>query len=559
MFDETIAKRAYIDELRKRTGELGNHALDEFVAQRLSRRDLLRIGSCLGFGGAIALLQSTMQCAHAQDKPNTGAIGPQATTLHIANMMPSGAIDPVTIVDGASVALLNQCGEYLVNDLGHQILSPALATSWSANAKCDVWTFRLRENVTFHDGQVMSARDVVATFKRLVDPSVGSAASGSFRGVLSKEGIRAVNASTVAFHLDAPNASFPYLVSSDAYNAIILPESYRGDFEKHFTGTGPFRIEKFEPRFGASFVRNDHYWGGPAVPARLEFRFHEDGSARILAARSGLADIIPNIPVQAANDLSRAGDFRIQSSPASTHHQMHMKTDSGPFKDKRVRQALALSLDRESIVRGLLRGHAELGNDSPFAPMFSVTDRAVPQRAQNLTLARKLLAEAGFQNGFSTVLTTERFKEIPDYAVLVQNAARAIAIDLSLKIESQEMYYGASTRGRSDWLDSTLGITDYGHRGIPNVLVGPTLTTNGEWNASRFNNAEYDKLYKEYKEAIAVGDQQRIAGRMQRVLLEETPVIVSYFFDSLVAVSSRVQNVSFNPTGQLYLDKTHRL
>ncbi|VVE15460.1 extracellular solute-binding protein [Pandoraea iniqua] len=541
-----------LDTLRAQTGDLGNHAIDEFSANRLTRRELMRVASTLGFASLFCRTGSLLaRDGVASSSPNA----PSNATIRIAQILPPGAIDPLTIVDGASVSLVNQCAEYLVNDGEHQILSPALAESWSSNEACDVWTFKLRRNVKFHDGQPMTSKDVVATFDRLTDPSRGSAAVSVFRGILRTGATRAVDDYTVAFHLDSPNASFPYFVSSDTYNAVILPATYDGGYEKTFAGTGPFRIESYVPKISAIFVRNEDYWGAKALPARLEFRFYADGPARILAARSGQVDVIPSLAIQNTLDFMHNPGFRIQSVAASSHRQMHMRTDAGPFKDKRVRQALALCIDRDILARGLMRGRAVVGNDSPFAPIFPVTDATVPQRKQDLPMARQLMAQAGVPNGFPVTLTVEKYMEVPDYAVIVQNAAKRIGIDITLKMESREIYYGSAKPGQSDWLDSPFGLTIYGHRGIPNVLLGPPLLSGGKWNAARFSNPAYDKLYTEFVGALAIADQKRVAGQIGRLLLDETPMVIGFFYDALAATSTRLQGVTFTPIGQLYLDR----
>ncbi|HEX3634590.1 MAG TPA: ABC transporter substrate-binding protein, partial [Paraburkholderia sp.] len=188
----------------------GNHAIDEFIAGRITRRDLLRYASVIGLslvGGGVL----NAPRARAQ-----GAPSPANQTIRVAHLTPAGAVDPLTVTDAASLALLNQTGEFLIDDDGEKlVLKPALALSWKPNDKGDVWTFKLRANVKFHDGQAFAAKDVVATFDRLADPASGSAALSVLKGVLSKGGAKVVDDHTVAFHLDAPNGNFPYYVSSD--------------------------------------------------------------------------------------------------------------------------------------------------------------------------------------------------------------------------------------------------------------------------------------------------------------------------------------------------------
>ena len=122
---------------------------------------------------------------------------------------------------------------------------------------------------------------------------------------------------------------------------------------------------------------------------------------------------------------------------------------------------------------------------------------------------------AGHGEGFETTLTTERVQEIPDYAVLIQNACAEIGIKLNLRIEDPAAYYGTAQFGRSDWLDSPMGITDYGHRGVPDVTLAAPFLSNGAWNAAHFKNPEYDRLVAAYVAAIDLPTQRGIASRIQ--------------------------------------------
>lgn len=230
-----------------------------------------------------------------------------------------------------------------------------------------------------------------------------------------------------------------------------------------------------------------------------------------------------------------------------------MRTDKGPFADKRVRRAIALCLNRENLVTGMFRGRAVRGNDSPFAPIFAATDATVPQREQDIVSAKELLAAAGVPNGFKVTLTTERFQELPDYAVVIQNAVRRIGVDITLNVEDQSTYYGRVTFGQSDWLDSEMGIEDYAHRGVPNTYLAATLSSAGTFNAAHFKNSEYDRLVVEYIAAIDPVAQRRAANRIQRLLLDETPVITAYFYDWLSVTAKNITGVRATAMAQLFL------
>jgi len=539
----------YIELARAQAGELGNHAIDEFRAGRLTRRELLRHASVLGIALTAGGLFG-MPMARAQGSGKPGG------TIRVAHMTPAGAVDPLTVTDAAGLVLINQTGEFLIDDDSETLtLRPALALSWSSNATGDVWTFKLRPNVKFHDGQPMTAKDVAATFNRLADPGAGSAALSVLKGVLSKNSAKAIDDHTVEFHLDAPNGNFPYYVSSDNYNAVILPANFSGSYEKSFIGTGAFKLEKYTPKVGASFVRNPDYWGDKALPDRVNFSFYADHQAQLLAMQGRQADVMGDFTVQGGVSLLTNPQYKVLGAKSSSHRQIHMRCDTGAFKDKRVRQALALAINREVIVKGLFRGRAVVGNDSPFAPVFPSSDLTVPQRKLDIAQAKKLMSEAGVASGFDITLTTEKYMEIPDLAVVVQNAAKAIGIRITLKVESQDLYYGSGTFGKSDWLDSPLGITDYGHRGVPNVFLNAPLTSGGTWNAAHFKNADYDKLVAQFVAALDVASQKKVSGQIQRLLLDETPVIIPYFYDQLIVTRASVSGVRFNAISQMWFDR----
>jgi peptide/nickel transport system substrate-binding protein len=488
-----------------------------------------------------------------------GAAGPgrPGGTVTAGVAMPVGAIDPVTAHDSGSYQLFFQTAEFLCVTQPDLTLKPVLAESWTHNADGTVWTFKLRRGVKFHNGHEMNADDVVATFDRLSDPKGSSNALSVFKGLLSKGGARKVDDYTVAFHLDAPNGNFPYAVSIDNYNAVILPAGYAGNYEAEFMGTGPFRLESYQPQVGASFVRNTEYWGEKALPDRIAFKFYGEPQPRLLALQAGEVDLLDAVPIVLAPTLQENPDIDILRVLSASQRQLHMKCDKGPFADKRVRQALALCLDRKKLVDGLCRGMATIGNDSPFASFYPSTDPSVPQRAQDLPKAKQLMQAAGQAQGFEVVLTTEQYSDLPQYAQLVQDFAKAIGVRIALKVESQAQYYGKSVPGQSDWLDSAMGITDFAHRGTPDVVLGNPFRSDGAWNAARFKDPRYDALVNRYLRSLDLQAQQAAAGDIQRLLLDETPVIISYFPNLLVPVRKGVHGVPPIAAG-LLLDRVSK-
>ncbi len=545
--------RRHLDELRRQATEVENDLIDELSAGHIGRREFLRHGTVLGMSAP--LLLATLGGLAYSVAPRSARAATAGGTVRVAQTTPSGAIDPITVPDSGGVIMLCQTGEYLALSGGDLRLRPVLAESWKPNKDGSVWTFTLRKGVKFHDGKTMSADDVLATIDRLADPKNSSNALSAFSGVLSKGGTKKVDDYTIEFHLDAPNGNFPYYVSSDNYNTIVLPADYAGDFEKNFIGTGPFKLEKYTPKVGASFQRNPDYWGPKALPERTEFTFYADIQPQILALQGRLVDVVAQVPVQEGMALLNDPNVSITSLRSSAHTQVHMRTDMAPFTDKRVRRAIALCLDRKKLVNGLFRGRSDIGNDSPFAPVYPSTDTSVGQRDLNIRQAKQLMADAGFADGFKVKVTSEKFIEIPNYCQVIQQAVRAIGVSIDLNIESQDAYYGKAVFGQSDWLDSIIGATDYGHRGVPNVLLAAPLTSDGTWNSAHFKSKEYDGLVSQYVAALDLGSQRAVAGQIQKLLLDETPIIFSYFYNFLTATAKNLTGIETTAMAHVFVDR----
>ena len=559
-----------LSRFRRGQGEIANHVIDEYAAGRLSRRDFIRratvvgiampvIGEILTACGSSASSSSATTSTSATASGSATATGKAGATINAGIVVPTAEINPLTVADQGGLDMLAQTGEYLtLSDQGLN-LHPVLATSWSANSTADVWTFKIRQGVKFSNGQPLTAADVVYTYKLQTNTKSGGNALSAFGGVLEPSGVVKVDDYTVAFHLEAPNGNFPYLTSSDNYNMIILPAGYDPTkWQSTFIGTGPFILKSYTAKVGASFTANPSYWGTKALPAGTNFTFYATQTPGILALTAGTIDVLGQFSVTGGEQLL-AGGYNVIKLKSSAHRELSMRCDQAPFTDPRVRQAIALTLDRPAIITALFKGYADLGNDSPFAPVFPSTNTSVAQRAQNLTKAKSLLAAAGHSAGFSTQLITEDFLEIPQFAQIVVQEAAAIGVKINLKVESSTAYYGQATFGDSDWLDATMSLVDYGHRSVPNVfLTAPLQTTNakagtGSWNSARFANAQYDKLSAQYIAAVDLSTQKSIAGQIETLLLEQTPIIYAYFYNYLTATAKGVTGVYPTAIGHLFL------
>jgi peptide/nickel transport system substrate-binding protein len=552
-----------LGQLREGQGEIANHIIDEFAAGRLSRRDFIRRGTVVGISvpllGSILAACGSSGSSSSPSGGSSSAAGAPGAVIKAGIVTPTGAINPVTVADQGGLDMLGQTGEYLCLSTQTLTLKPVLATSWTPNSKADVWTFKIRQNVKFHNGQALTADDVVYTYQLHTNPKGEANALSAFGGVLTPAGVKKVDDFTVEFHLSAPNGNFPYLTSSDNYNMIILPKGYDpAKWQSTFIGTGPFKFGSYTPKSGATFTRNESYWGKKALPSSTQFTFYDTQNPMILGLTGATIDVVGQFAVAGAQELL-TGSYNIIKLKSSAHRQLSMRNDKAPFTDPRVRQAIALTIDRPAIVKALFQGFADVGNDSPFAPVYPSTNTSVAQRTKDIAKAKSLLAAAGHGSGFSTQLVTENFVEIPQYAQIVAQSAKEIGVTIGLKVESSSQYYGKATFGNSDWLDATMSLVDYGHRGVPNVfLTSPLETYNaktgtGTWNAAHFANAQYDKLVAQFIASSDLGTQKTLAGQIETLLLAQTPIIFGYFYNYLTATTKGVTGVYPTAVGHLFL------
>ena len=546
--------RDQVDAIRARRSEVENHLIDEYRAGKIGRREFVRRGAVVGMSLPLVTFLATAcgvgtEDLEAEDKPQTAKPNPGGT-LRVGQQEPPGALDPVTVNSQAGLTILGQTGEFLIWSDRELNPEPRLAESWKPNADGSVWTFKLRKGVKFHDGKVMDAEDVASTFDRLADPDNGSNALSAFTGVLSKGGAKAVDASTVEFQLDAPNGNFPYLTSSDNYNTIILPKDYDGDWEKTFIGTGPWKLDRFEQGVGITLVPNRDYWapGRRALADRQEIVFYTNEQSLVLGFQGNEVDVVVQFSVSGGKALLTDSTVITTELGSAAHRQVHLRGDKEPFKDKRVRQAMALLVDRRALVDGLLDTKADFGNDSPFAPIYKSTAK-VEQRQQDLAKAKELLAAAGMEDGFSVPLSGWQGFEMPDLAQLIQQDVREAGIRINLNITDQATYFGEATYGNSPWLDSTMGITEYGHRGVPNVVLGAPLKSDGTWNGAHFKNKRYDALVGDYVAALDLDEQRRTSKQIQELLLDESPILFTYFYYFLSGAKDYVAGVETNAMG----------
>jgi peptide/nickel transport system substrate-binding protein len=555
------------DRIRRAASPLQLDVIEAFAAGRLGRRDFVRLGITLGL-----TTTALAACGKANDLPSSSGSASQTLgvgvggqnsasvkgggTLKLASVVPSSPLDSVKMVDLASYGLIAQSYEFLVYTAGDLTLRPGLATSWSPNADGSEWTFKIRQNVTWQDGKPFTTDDVVSTFERLI-----KAGNSALKGVIVAGSVTAPDASTVAFKLSSPNGHFPYLVSTDNAQAAIIPKSLPDGttLDKAPNGTGPWKLTKFDAKTGATFVRNENWWGGKTPLDTIEWVFFQDLQPQVVALQSGQADAIVQFQVTGGDALLNNASLNVIALKAATHREIWMRTDKGQFKDARVRQALALTLDREAMVATLFKGKADVGADTVIAPVYPYADPSLPPRARDVAKAKALLAAAGVSN-LKATLHAVKLQEVPDLAVLVKNGAAEAGITLDVATEDTKSFYGKTWCPDTPATppcsgDAELGIVDYGHRGTPDVYLNAALSSAGVWNSSQYHSADFDAAFKGFQAAVGVDAQRTAARKVSDILQKDTPVVIPYFYQYLSAYSTKFAGVQTTALGQIDLSK----
>ena len=545
--------------------EYGQHLVDMVRSGRMTRRQLLVRASVFGIGATAA---GQLLAACGGEGGGGGVVSPSASgdaapppvmggTLKVAMAPSLTDIDPVTIYDTGGMILVAQFCEYLIGVNDDYTLKPVLAESWSPNETVDVWTFKLRQGVKFSDGSPFEAEDVVATIDRLVDPESGSGALAAFQGILSPGGTQKVDQYTVAFNLDKPFADFPYLVCQSSYNTVMLPRTYEGDWVKDPVGTGPWLLKDYVSKQSCTAVKNPGYWGkdaeGRALPYmdQVDWVMIEDKAAQTLQLQSGALDVQAETTFQGSQALFADPNLKVLVFRSPSIRELFLATDQDPWKDYRVRQALALCLDRQTINQALFDGRSTLGYDSFWNPDVYPGMPANVVRSQDYAKAKQLLTEAGHADGLSVTLSAPNFLEMPQYAQLVQEQARPAGINVKIQTVDYNAWYAGGPED-APWLNANAGIVEWGGRPAPSVYVQAMLLPDSAWNSSHWADQEFASKFNEYVGTVDEATRMDQATQLSQMQQDQTPILVSFFSSNLRAMKKNVYGV-LGP-GEAYID-----
>ncbi|HBS50199.1 MAG TPA: ABC transporter substrate-binding protein [Rhodobacteraceae bacterium] len=328
----------------------------------------------------------------------TGAAAQSDIT--VAMQLEPPHLDPTSAAAGAIDSVLySNVFEGLTRFMGDGSVVPGLAESWEISEDGTVYTFTLRDGVTFHDGTTMDAEDVKFSLDRARAEDSVNAQKALFAGI---DSVEAVDPQTVRVTLKEPDGNFLFNMAwGDA--VIVAPESIEG-IKQQPVGTGAFTFSEWVQGDRIVLERNPDYWGEAPALERATFKFISDPTAAFAAVMAEDVDVFSGFP--APENLPQfEADARFQVLVGSTEGEtiLAINNEQPPFDNVKVRQAVAHAVDRQAIIDGAMFGYGTpIGTH--FAPHHPAYVDLTDQSAHDPDKARALLAEAGFADGFETTL-----------------------------------------------------------------------------------------------------------------------------------------------------------
>ena len=361
-------------------------ALEHLLVQgKISRRDFLIRLSALGMTAAIspAFFITPAQAK----KPQKGG----RLRLGLSGGSTTDSLDPATMTDAMAYNINWQIRNCLVeiDHKGHPV--PELAESWDPSSDAAQWTFKLRKGVEFHNGKTLEAEDVVFSINHHRGKDSKSGAKGIVDAV---EEIKTDGKQTVVFTLKEGNADFPFIMSD--YHLTIVPSGTKGADWKKGIGTGGYILDSNEPGYRTLTKHNPNYWKqGRAHFEEVETIGIPDVTERVVALHRGQIDAMNRFELKLTHLLPRARGIQIINITGAKHYSIPMLTDREPFNNNDVRLALKYAVDREHLLKTILRGYGSLGNDHPIAPIQKYFASELPQRKYDPDKAKFHMKKAG--------------------------------------------------------------------------------------------------------------------------------------------------------------------
>ena len=479
------------------------------------------------------------------------ALGAQAETLTVMQSEAPRSMDPADQTATFTQVVLAPMYEGLVGRNSDLAIVPLLATEWAPDDTGLVWTFQLRDGVTFHDGTPLDAAAVVASFERLLDPARGLAAAGRVAAVL--ESVEAVDDMTVSFTLIQPYAGFIDLLAT-AVGYIVSPTAdAAGTLGTNAVGTGPFSFVEWQSGEHVTQTANPDYWGEMPTLEGLEFTWTSEPSVLSMAAQTGEADVVNPLPPIFAQTVEADPNLTLIDQPGSAMFWVSLNVLDEPLDHVAARQALNFATDRDALVSALRRGYAVAAN-SPLAPTNPAWDASLDPYPYDLDRARALLAEAGVPDGFSMSVAVQE-PEAP-IAEALQGMWSDIGVDLEVRRLESGVWVEAAFNDPEAKAEDGLSavIASWSSGSFNSDLQFRPLYSTGAWapggaNLGFFTSEALDAIIDEAAAELDEDARNALYVEAQRIVNQEAPHVLLYSNRDLAATSANVEGITMLPGG----------
>ncbi|WP_420566354.1 ABC transporter substrate-binding protein [Thalassobaculum sp.] len=485
--------------------------------------------------------------------------------LIVAQIAEPKSLDPhaVTAVNDFRI-LMNVYDGLVRYKPGSLEVEPALAESWTVSEDGTVYTFTLRDGVTFHDGSELDAEAVKFNFDRMLDENHPFHDTGPFPLSFffgSVDSVEATDAKTVVFTLKEPYAPF---LSNLAYptGLIVSPAAVREhgeDFGRNPSGTGPFTFVEWESNAKVVVEANPDYWDGAPDLKAVVFRPITDANTRVAEMLSGGIDVMVEVPPDNLSTFADDGSYTVFEQAGPHLWFLILNAKEGPMADKMVRQAVNYAIDKTALVDNVLQGTAEVAA-GPTPPAFAwAYNEALEPYPHDPEKARALLKEAGAEGASLTFYVTEGGSGMLDPIAMgsaIQADLAEVGLDVAIETYEWNTFLGKvnpGLEGKADMAEMAWMTND------PDTLPYLALRTDafpdkGGFNSGYYSNPEVDTLLEDARRATDQAERARLYKQMQEIVHEDAPWAFIANWKQNAVTSTRVAGFELQPSFFLLLD-----
>jgi peptide/nickel transport system substrate-binding protein len=471
-----------------------------------------------------------------------------AQKVNIAVLAEPTGVDVSLDSGGATAVVLENINEFIIGKDNNGKLIPGLASSWTISPDGKTIDFMLRKDVKFHSGDRFTAKDVEFSFQRAL------VKNRWMKGKLKNlDKIEIVDDYHIRFLFKAPDVVF----IPDRTCTMIVSKSYYdrvGDdvFTRQPIGTGPYKLVRYEMSQYIDIERFEEYWGKKPSVREARFYIVPEDTTRMAKLQAGEVDLIQAVPYNMVKMIKSAPNFKMVTLATNSPNpsiKFSTRNPNNPWHDRRVRLAMALAIDVNSIVKNVLLGIPN--NYALLSPDDLGYDPAVKPYPYDPKRAKQLLAEAGYPNGFEFKLNWEMGSRTPMLSEVSQAVASYLeAVGIRTKLIAQERQAWLATRQAANKPTSDYAGID---TGALTGSVDPTL--NGDTHfacdggSSCYCNPEYDRILNEARSTMNNAKRAELIKKMVRILREDVANIPLF---NNVATYGMKKNIDFVPTKLIY-------